>query len=123
MTDEGFVVLLSEIFGAKRWPKPLHLLQAATDVDGGRDLGDAAKTAATSRRRLEAVVRSDDRVRHLLGAGTADVDERNRRKVTQVLGSLLLGRCAELAFEEIYRAGMHTHELRVARRARVADRY
>ena len=29
----------------------------------------------------------------------------------QVLGALLLGRCAELAFEEIYRAEMHTHEL------------
>ncbi len=111
MTDERFVVLLSEIFGAKRWPKPLHLLQAAIAVDGGRDLGGAAKTAATSRGRLEAVVGSDSRVRHLLGAGVADVDERNKRKATQVLGQLLLGRCAELAFEEIYRAEMHAHEL------------
>src|SRR6266849_8401023 len=111
MTNGAFVSLLSEIFGANPWPKPLHLLQAAIEVDRGEDVTAAARAAGTARSRLEAVVRSRRRVEHVLGADLTGIEERHQRKITQVLGQLLLGRCAEIAFEEIYRTEMHAHEL------------
>lgn len=111
MTDAQFIDLLGQIFEGRRWPKPLNLLQAAREVEGGTDLAAAAKSASTTRRRLQAVVDSPSRVEHVLGASYRDIDERHRRRVTQMLGQLLLGCCAELAFEQIYRTEMHEHEL------------
>lgn len=111
MADDEFVALLDEIFPEGRWPRPLHVLQAARQVDRGQDLVAAARAAGTPRARLEAVVGSGSRVERVLGMRLGDVEERQRRRALQVLGQLLLGRCAELAFENIYRAEMHAHEL------------
>jgi hypothetical protein len=111
MTDDEFVALLGEIFPDGHWPRPFHLLQAAREVDRGQSPVVAARAARTPKARLEAVVGSASRLEHVLGMRLADLEERPRRKALQVLGQLLLGRCAELAFEDIYRAEMHAHEL------------
>ena len=39
-----------------------------------------------------------------------EVDDRYRRRATQILGQLLLGTIAEIAFEQIYKSEMHSEE-------------
>jgi hypothetical protein len=56
-------------------------------------------------------VEADDRVLACLGATPAAVTADGIRKSKQILGNLLLGRCAEIAFETIYREEMRTNEL------------
>jgi len=111
MNSHEFMGVVAELSGDKPWPKPLHLLQAATMVDKGTEVGTAAKTTRTTSRILQRIIESPDRVQEALGIPLDKVDEAQTRRVRLILGQLALGRCAELAFEDIYRSEMHSEEL------------
>jgi hypothetical protein len=111
MNNAEFVALLHEVYESETWPKPLHLLRGAEMVDAGKTVADAAKEVRTTSKALSQVVSADDRVSFVLGMGPRDVGPTERQKAIQILGQLLVGRVAEMAFVDIYRAEMESHEL------------
>ena len=93
-----------------QWPKPLHLLQGALLVEGGTDILDAARLVGTTVTRLMEVATASDPVESVLGVTEADLSidaiVRRRRNV----GQLVLGRAAEIAFQDICEAGIDPDE-------------
>ena len=110
MNQNDFINTLKEIFPSRIWPKPLHIFQALSLCQSGISLNEAAKAVATSQATLKIAVEAPDPVSRGLGLALSEIDDRYRRRANQILGQLLLGRCAEIAFEEIYKAEMHSEE-------------
>ena len=110
MTKIGLVATLEGLFGDGTWPKPFHVLRAMHLIERGTSASDAVQLVGTTRKRVEEARLSEDPIKHLLGVGFAEVNADNRRRAAQMLGGLLLGRCAEIAFEKIYRSEMQTDE-------------
>ena len=113
MKEADALEVLGEMFGGGAWPEAVRLLHGAWLVEGGDDLSDAAKRIGTSTSRLKKVVSSKAPFRAALGVGMSDVDESAVKKATGILGQMLLGRCAELAFENLYRHEMEAEELQL----------
>ncbi|MBI4545993.1 MAG: hypothetical protein HY703_12405 [Gemmatimonadetes bacterium] len=110
MTEREFLDVVARLYG-QSWPAPLHLLQGAERVDQGIPLGIAAKEARTTPRRLKQVVEARQRLRAVLGLSPQEIEAPSRQRAIGTLGQLLLGRAAEIAFENIYAEEMKTHEL------------
>jgi len=110
MNRNDLINALTEIFPSGTWPRPLHILQALSLCESGTSLNEAAKTVGTSQTTLKIAVEAPDPVSAVLGLALSQIDDRYRRRATQILGQLLLGRCAEIAFEQIYKAEMHSEE-------------
>lgn len=113
MDNHEFTGLLAELFGDDPWPRPLHLLQGARRVQSGEGLGAAARAVGTSAKRLEEVATAPDPVEAALGVGIKALDGDYIERARNMLGQLVLGRSAELAFEEIYRSEMHGREFQL----------
>jgi len=111
--NHDFTGLLADLFGDDPWPRPLHLLQGAALVQRGADLDAAASAVGTSAKRLQKVATAPDPVREALGCGVQDLEEKYLDRARNMLGQLVLGRSAELAFEEIYRSEMHDQEFQL----------
>jgi hypothetical protein len=110
VTSDRFFALLLSLYGSDSWPKPLHKFQGLERVRQGEDILQAAKAVSTTKAALEAVIASADPVACVLGSGFDAIDEPHRRKAKQALGQMLLGKCAEEAFEQIYRSGTQWQE-------------
>jgi hypothetical protein len=110
MNRNDLVNTLKEIFPSGNWPSPLHILQALTLADSGTPLREAAKAVGTNHASVMKASQDSDPVRAVLGLALDEVDARYRQRATQMLGQLLLGRCAEIAFEQIYKSEMHSEE-------------
>lgn len=112
MTKAELMEVLTQVLGDKFWPKPLNQLQGAALVkDQGIDVNEAAKAIRTNAATLNRTLSAHDPVKQVLGIYAGELTDSARRKATQILGQLLLGRCAEVAFEDIYKREMHTTEL------------
>src|SRR5262249_14432463 len=110
MNQNDLINSLKEIFPSRTWPRPLHILQALSLADSGTPLREAAKAVGTNQVSVKAASQDPDRVRAVLGLGLDEIEDRYRRRATQIVGQLLLGRCAEIAFELIYKSEMHSEE-------------
>ena len=110
MNRNDLISTLKEIFLSGTWPKPLHILQALSLADSGIPLPEAAKAVGTNHASVMAASQDPDPVRAVLGLALDEVEARYRQRATQMLGQLLLGRCAEIAFEQIYKSEMHSEE-------------
>jgi hypothetical protein len=113
---QDFQALLANLFGepiGRPWPKPYHLLQARVRVERGELINAVAKDVGALRAGVRRVVDAEEPLELVLGLRPGEVTGAARTKVRQILGQLLLGKCAELAFEEIYRAEMHSHEFQL----------
>jgi hypothetical protein len=125
MNRNDLINTLKEIFPSGTWPKPLHILQALSLAESGTPLPEAAKTVGTNHALVIAARQDPDPVRAILGLALDQIEDRYRRRATQILGQLLLGRCAEIAFELIYKSEMHSEEfeLRDVREGRTDTDY
>lgn len=110
MNRDDLINTLKEIFPSGTWPRPLHILQALSLAASGTSLREAAKAVGTTQSSVTAAGRASDPIRALLGLALDEIDARYRGRAAQMLGQLLLGRCAEIAFEQIYKAEMHSEE-------------
>ena len=110
MITAELLQIMAALFPGGNWPKPFHVLQATHLVAQGPPLADAARQVGTTKRRLEEVLSSGDPIRELVGVGLREVAVANRERSALMLGGLLLGRCAEIAFEQIYTSEMETDE-------------
>src|SRR5947208_9073143 len=110
MNRDDLINTLKEIFPSGTWPRPLHILQALSLSDSGSSLREAAKAVATTLGSVTTASQAPDPIRAILGLALGEIDARSRGRATQMLGQLLLGRCAEVAFEQIYKSAMHAEE-------------
>jgi hypothetical protein len=110
MNRNDLINTLKEIFPSGTWPKPLHILQALSLADSGTPFPEAAKAVGTNHASVMAASQDPDPVRAVLGLALDEIDARYRQRAAQMLGQLLLGRCAEIAFEQIYKSEMHSEE-------------
>ena len=109
MTLEEIVRVLKRLYPSTRWPKPFNLLQGRLLVDSGTSTGDAAREVGTTAARLAAFCAAEDPALELLGPGQPD--DKVRKGARQILGNLIVGRCAEITFEELYKQHTYTTEL------------
>ena len=109
MTEKQLVGILSRLYPSTPWPKPFNLLKARTLVEAGEEPREAARKVGTNSATLTSFCRFADRVTALFGSEKPDDDIRKR--VRQILGNLIVGHCAEITFEEIYKKHTHTTEL------------
>lgn len=109
MKKTELLALLPRLFPSSAWPRPFHLLEAVQLVRGGATTKAAAAATHSRRGDVERVLAASNPLRVVLGGVRVTPDL--RKKASQILGQMLLGRCAELAFEDIYKTEMHTTEL------------
>lgn len=102
---------LDALFGTDEWPGPLRVARAARLVSNGTDLKSVIKEVRSTKARVEPVLSAPDPVEYVLGVSRTDVSADHRRAATASLSTLLLGRAAEVAFEDIYKEAMHTEEI------------
>lgn len=112
MNEAQLTEVLKQVLGERPWPKPLNKLQGLDLVRRhGEELKTAARIIGSNAATLARALSAPDSVTEILGISAISLSDGARRKATQILGQLLLGRCAEAAFEDIYRREMHTSEL------------
>ena len=96
---------VGRLLGSDDWPKPLHVLQGLELLRTGESLNAAAREVRTTPARLRRAQEAADPFADILGESlppnSVVVNER-----APILGNLVLGRAAELVFEEIYRREM-----------------
>lgn len=92
------------------WPKPFHLIQGALLVKDGAPVDEVARTVRTTKARLQTIMESDDPVETALRVREADVSEPALSKLRRNIGQLVLGRAAELAFDDICHDGIDPTE-------------
>lgn len=109
MRAEELIALLNRLYPSTPWPKPFNLLKGRQLVEAGKPVNDAAREIRTTSKRLDSFCRSRDPLAALFGPSTRGADARKRTR--QILGNLIVGRCAEIAFEEIYKQHTRTTEL------------
>lgn len=110
MNDTEIQDLFERVLPAKGWPTPLHVLEGVRAVRNGMSVSDAARLVGTTARRLQATLDSGAPMRFIVGLSRAEIDESKRTAATQILGQMMLGQAAELAFEDIYRGVMAAEE-------------
>ena len=108
MTDSDFIAVLSTIFPDKQFPRPFHLLQAASAIDAGSSVKEAAHEARTTRAMLERVRGSGSRVATVLRLADLQTNQTELKRITLILGQMTLGGIAERVFEELYKEEMAT---------------
>ncbi len=102
--------VLGRLYGDHGWPSPFHVLEGVSLVRGGLEPIAAARRVGTTRQRLLELLETSDPMARLLSVSAADVSDENRTAAKRGLSQILLGRAAELAFEDIYRSEMGTQE-------------
>lgn len=111
MTATEFKRILHQLFGPRGWPKPLHQLLGLSLVEEGWDVSEAARSVGTTPSLLERLRIEPRPLFAVLGLEDGQVSESSHERAARKLPELLVGRAAELAFEQIYKAEMHTEEL------------
>jgi hypothetical protein len=84
-------------------------LQGGALVASGKAIKEAAREVGTIGARLQAFHDATNRVVALLGDESPT--DRQRRNTRQILGNLIVGKCAEITFEELYKEHVQTTEL------------
>ncbi|HXF52713.1 MAG TPA: hypothetical protein VNK52_01195 [Hyphomicrobiaceae bacterium] len=102
--------MLSDLYEVENWPKPLHLLRGVVLVEQGHTRGEAARAVGTTEPNLARVLAAKDRVKAILGEPAAPPTAQEVERRRTILGQLILGRAAELAFEDIYKTDVGTSE-------------
>lgn len=109
MKEKELVQILNRLYPSSRWPKPFNLLQGTLLRRSGKPAAEAAREVGTTAARLAEVGKKGDAISAMFGAERPDDDIRKHAR--QILGNLIVGKCAEITFEEIYKEHTHTTEL------------
>jgi len=109
VTEKELIQILNRLYPSIRWPKPFNLLQGRVLIRQGKAAAVAAREVGTTAPRLSQFLEAKSPVDTLLGEDKPD--EQSRKRVRQILGNLIVGKCAEISFEEIYKEHTRTTEL------------
>jgi hypothetical protein len=97
---------LSGVYPQGSWPPPFHVLEGLQKFKDGASLKEAAKSVGTSPHILENLDKSIEPEYDVIGVRPSDLLEDDLRRAATILGGLVLGQAAEIAFEDIYRSEM-----------------
>ena len=97
---------LKAAYANESWPRPFHLLEGLQKIASGATIKDAAKAVGTTGQLLQKAQGSAHPEFDILGVQPSDLTEDDRTRAATILGGLLLGQAAEIAFEDIYRTEM-----------------
>lgn len=111
MTEAAVLALLEGIFGEGPYPVSVRFLEGVARVRRSESVGSAAKAIGTTPKKLESLLKADDTVKASLGMSFAELTPEQVTKARLTLGVLLVGKAAELAFENLYRTEMNSQEL------------
>jgi hypothetical protein len=103
MTDADLIAFLKAAYPNGSWPRPFHILEGLEKIAAGSSPAEAAKSVGTIRHLLEKASQASDPEFAVLGLRSGDLGEDDLRRARLILGQLLIGRAAEIAFEHIYR--------------------
>lgn len=109
MTREKLVEILNRLYPSTRWPKPFNLFQGLLLLESGEPLNSAARQVGTVANQLRKFSDSSQFVSSILHEHPPN--DSHRRSTRQIIGNLIVGKCAEISFEEIYKEHTHTTEL------------
>lgn len=109
MTKKELVGILRRLYPSSPWPKPFNLLQGSLLLVAGEDVSAAARQVGTTSARLGKFHATKNIPSALFGP--LKPDEEGRKSARQILGNLIVGRCAEVVFEKLYKEHVHTTEL------------
>jgi hypothetical protein len=104
---------LERVFGPNAWPKAVRLLEAVLRVRRGESAEPVALSIGTTTKRVAALARSKNLLPLALKDAEVPPTDAALTKAKKQLGQMLLGKCAEIAFEELYRSEMHSEELQL----------
>lgn len=107
--DDAFGVL-HRLYGDAGWPSPFHALDALRLIREGMQAAEAARRAGTTRQRVADLVAAGDPIARVLRVPAAQIRNDDRAAAKRGLAQILLGRAAELAFEDIYRTEIGAQE-------------
>jgi hypothetical protein len=113
VTESDLLSILSGLFGDTQWPRAVRFLEAIWRVREGSTVVDAARAIGSTAGKIQGIVDADDSAAAALGVSFEAITDDSRRGARKALGQMLLGRCAELVFEDRYRNEMSTEELRL----------
>jgi hypothetical protein len=103
MSNPDLIGFLKAAYPNGSWPRPFHVLEGLQRVAAGESSKDAAKAVGTSAHLIEKAQKSRRPEFEILGVQPSDLTEEDMKKAGVILGQLLIGRTAEIAFEDIYR--------------------
>jgi hypothetical protein len=106
MKGDDPVAFLEAAYPGEPWPKPFHVLEGCLRLRRGETLEAAAAAVKTLPGRLEEIATHPDPAFAVLGVKPTDLAEADVRRARRVLGQLLIGRAAEIVFEDLYREQM-----------------
>jgi len=103
MSTPDLIGFLRSAYPNGAWPRPFHVLEGLQRIAAGESPKDAAKAVGTSLHFLEKAHKSKQPEFDILGLRPSDLTAEDLKKAGAILGQLLIGRAAEIAFEDIYR--------------------
>lgn len=109
MTAAELENILKQLYRSGEWPKPFGLLHASAQLKAGIPLPQIARTCGTTKSRVEEFLAAGDPIVGLFGSATPN--ERAVKRARQMLGNLIVGRCAERIFVERYKKEAAVTEL------------
>jgi hypothetical protein len=101
--------LLNRLYLQNTWPKPFPILNAFGRVEVSQPLPYVAKESGVTKKRAEQILSAPDPLIAIFGSSTPN--EKASRSARQMLGNLIVGRCAERIFVDRYKKEAATTEL------------
>lgn len=108
MKEKELAQVLNRLYRSTPWPKPFNLLQGKS-LAKGKTTREAARAVGTTAGRLEAFCAARNAIPALFG--TSRPDDQHRKSARQILGNLIVGKCGEIVFEQMYKEHVQTTEL------------
>lgn len=109
MTLDQLVAVLNRLYSKDPWPKPFQILDHFGRVAEPRSLPAIARSCGLTRNRTQAILMAPDPLIALQEGSPPS--ERTAKNARQMLGNLIVGRCAEQLFVQHYKREADTTEL------------
>jgi hypothetical protein len=113
LTLQELKSLLLRLYPSNNWPKPFPILREIGQVkDNPASLATIARASGTTKKRAQEILSATDPVAALFGS--ASPNDKAAKSARQMLGNLIVGRCAERIFVDHYKKEAATTELELS---------
>ena len=108
MTLNELCELLNQLYPVSQWPKPFPLLRVIRSVSQD-SIAQVARDSGLTKNRVREILAAPEPMAAIFGGTTPG--EKAAKAARQMLGNLIVGRCAERLFVEHYKREAATNEL------------
>lgn len=106
MSNPDLIGFFKAAYPNGSWPRPFHVLEGLQRIAAGEAVKAAAQAVGTLPSILERLRKSSEPEYDVIGVRPDELTDEDVRKAATILGGLVLGQAAEIAFEDIYRSEM-----------------